>query len=158
MSATAAWPYMTWPIQNKSTRTSCPAASPVRTISRCSKAGGYDLVVNLRTPAEEIDFDEASAVRALGMTYVQIPVGVPDGLSADNAAQLNEALANSKGPALVHCASGNRAGALLALRAYYHQNASPEDALDLGRRAGVTRLEDSLRERLGLTDETQEPQ
>ncbi len=40
----------------------------------------------------------------------------------------------------VHCASGNRAGALMALRAYFVQNMSPAAAIDEGKRAGLTSL------------------
>jgi hypothetical protein len=57
---------------------------------------------------------------------------------------------------MVHCASGNRVGALLALRANRLEGASPEDALELGLDAGLTRLEPAVREALGLSEEAAE--
>jgi hypothetical protein len=50
----------------------------------------------------------------------------------------------------LYCASGNRVGALLALAAARHEELPPEQALQLGLDAGLTRLEPALRERLGL--------
>ena len=47
-------------------------------------------------------------------------------------------------PAMVHCASGNRVGAMLALKAAWIDGASPEEALQLGVDAGLTRLHDRV--------------
>jgi len=48
---------------------------------------------------------------------------------------------------LVHCGSGNRVGALLALRASL-DGADDEKALALGREGGLSSLEGVVRERL----------
>jgi len=55
---------------------------------------------------------------------------------------------------LVHCASANRAGALLALAAAQHGAMTPVDALAFGRAAGLSSpvLEADVRARLGLPD------
>ena len=62
------------------------------------------------------------------------------GLTDANAYALRTALAQSSGPVLVHCASGNRAGALLAL-VQARDGAPVDQALQLGRDAGMTSLE-----------------
>lgn len=110
-------------------------------------AAGYTLVVDLRTPSEDGQPAARAAVEAQGMRYVSIPVAGPDGVTPEAAAALDEALAGAGGPAIVHCASGNRAGGLMALRAFA-SGASVEEALALGRSAGLTRLEGAVRERL----------
>jgi hypothetical protein len=51
---------------------------------------------------------------------------------------------------VIACASGNRVGALLALREFWLEDAEPEAALALGKAAGLTRLEPSVRLLLGL--------
>jgi protein tyrosine phosphatase (PTP) superfamily phosphohydrolase (DUF442 family) len=68
-------------------------------------------------------------------------------LTAEKAQELAAAL-EGDGPALVHCASSNRVGALLALRAFYVAGASPSDALETGRRAGLSGLEEDVKQRL----------
>ena len=49
-------------------------------------------------------------------------------------------------PTVLYCGSSNRVGALLALKAYWLDGADPEDALELGRAAGMTRLEGRVTE------------
>ena len=108
---------------------------------------GYVAVVDMRTADEDRGFDEENEVVDLGMTYVSIPVGGKYDISFAKAAELDRVLAELDGPVLLHCASGNRVGALLALRAKQN-GASSEDALDIGRQAGLTRLAPIVEERL----------
>ncbi len=101
---------------------------------------GVVAVMNLR-PDEEMEWDEQALVEQLGLDYLQIPVSSPADLSQDNARLLNDWLDKYDGkPVLVHCASSNRVGALLALGAFL-KGASGEQALQLGRDAGLTRME-----------------
>jgi hypothetical protein len=51
---------------------------------------------------------------------------------------------------LFHCGSGNRIGAVLALQAAWLDGVAAEDALDYGRANGLTSLEPTTRELLGL--------
>lgn len=110
-------------------------------------AAGYVLVVDLRTETEPGQPEARAAVEALGMRYASIPVAGADGVTPEAAAELDALLASAEGPAIVHCASGNRAGALLALRAFAG-GADVEAALEVGRSAGLTSLEGAVRERL----------
>src|SRR5690606_13987940 len=126
-----------------------PAASDWAAI----KARGVRTVVNLRTPGELKDRDEAAEVRAAGLRYVEIPVGGAEGINPANARALHAALAPAHGGGvLVHCASGNRAGALLALEQRDFDGVAAPRALETGKSGGVTGLEGKLRQVLGLTE------
>jgi uncharacterized protein (TIGR01244 family) len=93
--------------------------------------------------------DERAVVESLGMTYVAMPIGSADDISFENAALLDELMSGLDQPALVHCASGNRVGALIALRAKAN-GASNEEALAAGKAAGATRMEEIIRQKLGM--------
>ena len=111
-------------------------------------ARGVTTVVNLRTPKEMEGRDEAAEVAAAGMRYVAIPVAGADGIDDANAARLRDALQAANGPVLVHCHSGNRAGGLLALMAARDEGLPAEQALALGRDAGMTSTEARVRAQL----------
>lgn len=111
---------------------------------------GYRTVVNLRAEGEP--GTGRTEVEALGMDYVAIPVDGAAGLTRANAEALAAALAEAEEPVLLHCGSGNRVGALLAMKAFAVDGASAEEALELGLAAGVTRLEPTVREKLGLEE------
>lgn len=108
---------------------------------------GYATVIDMRGSDEDRGFDEAALVESLGMHYVAFPIASEDDVSFNSARKLDELLQSSPGPVLVHCASGNRVGALLALRASL-QGADDAEALAFGREGGLTRLEPLVRERL----------
>ena len=104
---------------------------------------GVKVVVNLCPPAESPGFDEAAVVASLGMSYVNIPVAGAGDLTPANVALLAAALEGhgEQHRALLHCASGNRAGAMLALKAKQIDGKSTAEALDIGRAAGLKGLE-----------------
>ena len=108
---------------------------------------GYAAVIDLRGPAESRGYDEANVVEGLGMSYVPFPISGPDAINFENAAKLTELIAAQGGPVLVHCGSGNRVGALLALSKAL-DGADDEQAIAAGREGGLTRLEPVVRERL----------
>jgi protein tyrosine phosphatase (PTP) superfamily phosphohydrolase (DUF442 family) len=98
---------------------------------------GIKLVINLRTEGEFELFDERKEVEALGMRYISIQVAGAEGINLDNVNALDRALNNLSEPTLLHCASSNRVGGLLAYRAYKLQQQSKQDALKLGKKAGM---------------------
>ena len=104
---------------------------------------GVKVVVNLCPPAESPGFDEAAVVASLGMSYVNIPVAGVGDLTPANVALLAAALEGhgEQHRALLHCASGNRVGAMLALKAKQIDGKSTAEALDIGRAAGLKGLE-----------------
>ncbi|HAC33274.1 MAG TPA: hypothetical protein DCF45_02020 [Gammaproteobacteria bacterium] len=101
---------------------------------------GIGLVVNLRPAAEMKDFDEEGVVTALGMDYQHIPISGAADLTTENAAQLQRALATSSRPVVVHCAGGNRVGALIAVKAKWIDGLRTQEAIELGVTAGLQGL------------------
>ncbi|MGB5347944.1 MAG: sulfur transferase domain-containing protein [Woeseia sp.] len=130
------------------------SGQPNRAALAAIAAAGYQGVVDLRAAGEPRGYDEASAARSLGLRYETLSVAGPADVSYEKAALLNELLASFDGPVLLHCSSGNRVGALLALRAKA-AGASDEEALAVGRNAGLTQLEETVRQR--LIDYSSEP-
>ena len=118
---------------------------------------GFRTVINIRTAGEPGFEWEQDAVERLGMTYVHIPVGGEDSFTRETIATIDDALraAMARGPVLFHCASGNRIGATLALRAAWVEGAPPQDAYSYGLASGMTRTADMTRRLLGLPPEPQ---
>lgn len=107
-------------------------------------AAGLKHVINLRPATEDAGFDEAALAAKLGLSYTVVPVAGPGDLNLARARQFDGALASAQGPVLVHCASSNRVGALLALRAGWLQGKSDDEALALGRAGGLTKMEPAV--------------
>lgn len=124
------------------------AGQPAQGDWKAIAARGVTTVVNLRTPKEMEGRDEAAEVAAAGMRYVAIPVAGADGIDAANATLLHDVLRAANGPVLLHCHSGNRAGGLLALMAAQEDGMPAEQALALGRAAGMIGTEPRVRELL----------
>ena len=120
-----------------------PDAAALEVIS----SAGYEAVIDLRGVDEKRGIDEQAVVEGLGMTYVSFPVKGRDAVNFENAAKLTELIDSIDGPVLVHCGSGNRVAALLTLQKSA-DGADDEAALEYGRQAGLTMLEDLVKERL----------
>lgn len=112
------------------------------------RSSGVTTVINLRLDEEMAGRDEASEVVSAGMAYRQLDVGGVQEITDANAAQVQAWIDEAPGPVLLHWASGNRAGALLAMVAA-RNGAPPEEALELGRR-GMTSLQEPVRALLDL--------
>jgi len=120
-----------------------PDAAQLRELA----ARGVTTVIDLRGTEEARGYDEMAAVRELGLHYVALPIDGAAAITAANARALQHALDASEGPVLLHCASGNRVGALLALAAH-QAGASEEASLAQGRAAGLRSLEPVVRQQL----------
>lgn len=107
---------------------------------------GVGTVINLRPDTEMGDRDEAAEVAAAGLKYHSLPVAGADGITAENARALMSLIENAEGDVLVHCASGNRVGALLALAAVAEGGMDTEAAVAAGKAAGLGSLEPRVRE------------
>ena len=97
--------------------------------------------------SENRGLDEKAVVEKLGLQYIEFPLVDSDAISFANAKQLDALLADIDGPVLLHCGSGNRVGAILALR-HSLQGADDADAMQYGKSAGLTSLEPLVRDRL----------
>ena len=103
------------------------------------------MVVNTRGHGEPGTDVEPEIVSGLGMDYLHIPMAGPGDVTLENAQRLAKALEGAEGPAMVHCASGNRVGALFALKAFHIDGETLESALAVGRSTGLTRMEPLVR-------------
>jgi len=73
---------------------------------------GVKTVVNLRPESEPIGYDERAAAAELGLDYVNVPYNRPEQLDDALFRKGREVLGGAERPLLLHCASGNRVGAL----------------------------------------------
>ncbi len=112
------------------------------------RAASIRHVINLAPASETPGFDEADAVRAAGMRYDALPIAGAGDLDRDAVVAFDRLLQAADAPTLVHCGSGNRVGALVALRAAWLQGADAESAVEEGRRWGLTGLEGEVRQRI----------
>lgn len=113
------------------------------------RRAGIKHVINLRPAHETPDFDEARAAAEQGLSYHSLPIEGSAALTRENVRMLDELLEQiGDDPALIHCASGNRVGALIALREAWIKGQPTEAAIAEGRRWGLTRMEDAVRDRL----------
>jgi len=113
-------------------------------------AAGYRTIVNTRSGSEEGFEWEQAQVGAAGMRYVFIDTPGAAGLTRENVQALADVMADETAyPMMIHCGSGNRVGALLALKAAWIDGADDDEAMRIGLDAGLTRLEERTRELLG---------
>ena len=111
-------------------------------------AAGVELVLNLQ-PDDELNFDERAAVERAGMYYEQLPISGANDLKQLNILAFDNILRQYHGKKTVlHCGSGNRAGAAVALRAGWLRGRKMDTAMERGRSHGLTKLEDEVHNRL----------
>ena len=95
------------------TTVACAGAVTPASVAEIKKMG-YKAIFNLRLPTEQgADIDgEAAAAKAAGINFVHLPLNgaSPDPAVADSFLKAITAPGNQ--PALIHCASGNRAAAM----------------------------------------------
>jgi uncharacterized protein (TIGR01244 family) len=109
-------------------------------------AAGVRTVINLRPASETPDLDEKSVVEKAGMAYRSLPIAGAAGLTRENVTAFDRLLSEAgEGKVLMHCASGNRVGAMMALRARWLQGKSAEEALAIGRSTGLKGLEGDVK-------------
>lgn len=109
---------------------------------------GIELVINLQ-PDAELLFDEAAAVAAAGMVYESLPISGAKDLKQLNLLAFDKILRQYHGKKLaMHCGSGNRVGAAMALRAGWLRGRKMETAMASGFNHGLTTLEAEVHNRL----------
>jgi protein tyrosine phosphatase (PTP) superfamily phosphohydrolase (DUF442 family) len=123
------------------------AGQPSAAALEAAAKAGYKSVIDLRALTEDRGFDEKATVQGLGMSYVSLPVEGASGVSFANASDLDKLLAELPKPILLHCASSNRVGALLALRAKA-DGADNAAALELGLANGLGSLKGAVEQKL----------
>ena len=109
---------------------------------------GYAAVIDMRGENEDRGMENwQGAVEDTGMQYIAFPVTSAEQFSMESAAELDALIEGVDGPVLLHCGSGNRVGAMLALRQSL-KGASDYEALEYGRDAGMTGTEPLVEQRL----------
>ena len=98
---------------------------------------GYKTVIDLRREIENRGFDEPAAVERLGLEYVAIPVGSETLQDTEIFETFLEVFEAAERPVLVHCASGNRVGALYYAWLVAREGMSREEALAEAQRQGL---------------------
>lgn len=100
-------------------------------------AAGYRAVIDLRHPDEPRGFDEAEAVRAAGLQYVNLPV-ISGRVTPEDFGRFRALLRDSANrPAVVHCATANRVGAMLVPYLVLDAQRTPERAVAIAQQAGL---------------------
>jgi uncharacterized protein (TIGR01244 family) len=109
---------------------------------------GFTTVIDLRSPKEPGYEQESDQAKLLGMTWKGLPIAGAGDLSFANARAMLKLLEEAEGPVLLHCASGNRVGALFALGIGQIRGTTVDEAIAYGKARGLTRLEPVVRELL----------
>lgn len=100
-------------------------------------ANGVKTVLDLRAPEEFRGFDETATAAALGLRYVSVPVTpatLADSTFDAFRARMRSEVAESM---FVHCASGNRVGAMLLPWLVLDRGWSAERALEAAEHIGM---------------------
>lgn len=109
---------------------------------------GVELVINLQ-PNDELSFDEAAAVERAGMHYEHLPISGAADLKQLKILAFDNILRQHHGKkTALHCGTGNRAGAAIALRAGWLRGRKMDTAMERGRSHGLTKLAEEVHNRL----------
>ena len=109
---------------------------------------GFEVVINLQ-PDEELSFDESVAVERAGLHYAHLPIHDANDLKQLKILAFDNILRQYHGKKVaIHCGSGNRVGAAIALRAGWLRGRKMDTAMERGRSHGLTKLEDEVYKRL----------
>jgi uncharacterized protein (TIGR01244 family) len=122
------------------------SAQPSAEALKALPGSGVRAVIDLRPDAETPELDEKAVVEGVGMKYRSLPIAGKADLTQQNVATFDQLLkASESEKVLVHCASGNRVGALMALRARWLQGKSAEESLAIGKAAGLSGLTEDVK-------------
>lgn len=114
------------------------AGQPDEKHLRSLAEAGYKTVIDLRTTEEDRGLDEEEIVQEADMEYINIPVG-HETIDNETFGQFRQLMADSeRRPALVHCSSANRVGALLIPYLILDEGKSREAAVKIGEEVGLS--------------------
>lgn len=104
-----------------------------------ARKNGVKVLINFCDPTE-LSWDEAQAAKNIGLTYYNVPL-LPQKTGFDRAAieqisQIVEQHTNEK--IFIHCSSGNRVSAWLAIYLSQYHHLDLNKALDIAKYAGLT--------------------
>jgi uncharacterized protein (TIGR01244 family) len=97
---------------------------------------GYKSVLNLRSPDEQgFISNEQQQAQALGLHYINIPVK-PNEINDELTTEVLKQIDQLPKPALIHCASGMRAGALVFMNVATRQGLTAQQAFEKAEAVG----------------------
>ncbi|WP_199524414.1 protein tyrosine phosphatase family protein [Pseudoalteromonas sp. bablab_jr011] len=109
---------------------------------------GLQTVINLRGD-NETSWSEKELVSGLGMNYYHIPVRSKADITLENATKLQALLqTHQQETTLLHCASSNRVGALVALYHAVTLKKPIDEAIETGKQWGLKSLESVVRNKV----------
>ena len=100
-------------------------------------AASFKSIIDLRGEDEDRGYDEAAAVKNLGLEYLPLPVTEATLREEATFDRFIELFATAEKPLLVHCASGNRVGALYYAFLVARDGMTREDALAVAKANGL---------------------
>lgn len=102
------------------------------------KEAGGKTVISLRGEGESTSFDQAAVLADLGLTYHNPGFSSPDQLSEPIYRRVRDLLASPiNEPILLHCASGNRVGAVWMAHRVLNHNVPYDQALEEAKAIGM---------------------
>lgn len=111
---------------------------PTRQHLEALKGAGAKLILDVRAPGEPRGFDEAATLAALGLEYVNIPMGPGVPLTDQLMETILGILRQHAGDStFYHCASGNRVGGALIPYLILDHAMEEEDAIMIAQRGGL---------------------
>ncbi|MCF7499871.1 protein tyrosine phosphatase family protein [Pseudoalteromonas sp. L1] len=109
---------------------------------------GVENIINLRGD-NETNWSEQDLVTELGMNYYHIPVQSKADITIENATKLQNLLnEHQQQTTLLHCASSNRVGALVALYNAITLKKPIDEAVEIGKQWGLKSLEGVVRSKV----------
>ncbi|RZF90644.1 hypothetical protein EXT42_19595 [Pseudoalteromonas sp. CO302Y] len=109
---------------------------------------GVENIINLRGD-NETNWSEHDLVTELGMNYYHIPVQSKADITIENATKLQNLLnEHQQQTTLLHCASSNRVGALVALYNAITLKKPIDEAVEIGKQWGLKSLEGVVRSKV----------
>lgn len=122
-----------------------PPTAAARRPAELARAG-VRTVINLRAPDEPMEYDEAAEAARLGLRYVALPIAGAADIDRERVRQFGLTLdaTRREGGVLIHCASSNRVGAMIALHEALNRGGSLQAAIAHGRAAGLVSLEPAV--------------
>ena len=116
---------------------------------RAAHDAGFKTIINLRGLGEPGTEQQPSLMNTLGFAYHHLPVNGPQSINVEVAKTLAQLIDDAERPLMIHCASGNRVGALFALIAHGIEGKGADESMEVGLRAGLTGLAPFVRSLLG---------
>lgn len=111
-------------------------------------AAGFESAMSLMTNDEEGGPELARYGASKGLRYLRFTIAGEDDLNESMAWQFASTESMLGKPAIIHCASGQRVAAIFALRAYFVDERSAEEALAIGDALGMGEFADHVRQEL----------